>query len=106
VKRCILQSDLREPRRAPRRVIYSALGIFLFGYVDPAPRAVFLGHRGEKPGLQRICEFCAADSLNFIAMMNGENCGKGFETLAPDISTRLHRWIMKVMFGQLTMAST
>lgn len=54
------------------------------------PHAVFFGHGGENPGFQCISEACLADRSGFVAMTNGENGGKLLQTLAPELSMRLH----------------
>jgi CubicO group peptidase (beta-lactamase class C family) len=50
----------------------------------------YFGHGGQNPGFQCISEACAADRSGFVVMTNGDNGAKLLETLAPDISRRLH----------------
>lgn len=53
-------------------------------------QGVYFGHGGENPGFQCISEACAEDRSGFAVMTNGDNGAKLRETLAPEISRRLH----------------
>lgn len=51
---------------------------------------MFFGHGGENPGFQCISEACAADQSGFVIMTNGDNGARLLETLAPEVSKRVH----------------
>jgi CubicO group peptidase (beta-lactamase class C family) len=86
-------SSLKEMTTAQIEVAKAADYVISWGLgwrIAQTSRAVYFGHGGENPGSQCISEACVADRSGFVVMTNGDNGAKLLETLAPEISKRLH----------------